>query len=194
MPFLSRLLLLLALVLWLPWGSSAQAQVRRCTRPDGTAVFTDQKCAELGAADRLPRASSEARGLRLRQVGCSRNLQDLVYEMTTAIDAQDANRLASVYHWVGISSSGAESVMSRLDAIVHRPLVDIIPVTARPPEDVDDPDGSGNPGVSDDYYPQTTVRAPTVALRVEQTLANGSTPSHTVFGLRRHFDCWWVSL
>lgn len=193
MPSLSRLLLLLALALWLSWGSSAQAQVRRCTRPDGTAVFTDQKCAELGATDRLPRASSEARGLRLRQVGCSRNLQDLVYEMTTAIDAQDPNRLASVYHWVGISSSGAASVMSRLDAIVHRPLVDIIPVTARPPDDMDDPDTIAN-GSDGDYYPQTAVRTPPVALRVEQTLANGSTPSHTVFGLRRHFDCWWVSL
>lgn len=194
MPFLSRFLLLPALMLCLPWGSSAQAQVRRCTTPDGTAVFTDQKCAELGASDRLPRASSEARGLRLRQVGCSRNLQDLVYEMTTAIDAQDANRLASVYHWVGISSSGADSVMSRLDAIVHRPLVDIIPVTARPPEAVDNADGSRNDSGTGDYYPQTTVRAPPIALRVEQTLANGSTPSHTVFGLRRHFDCWWVSL
>lgn len=193
MPFLPRLLLLPALVLCLPWGPSAQAQVRRCTKPDGTAVFTDQKCAELGATDRLPRASSEARGLRLRQVGCSRNLQDLVYEMTTAIDAQDPNRLASVYHWVGISSSGAASVMSRLDAIVHRPLVDIIPVTARPPEDMDDPDAIAN-GSDGDYYPQTAVRTPPVALRVEQTLANGSTPSHTVFGLRRHFDCWWVSL
>jgi len=192
MPFLFRSLLLLAVALWLPWGSSAQAQVRRCTGPDGIAVFTDQKCVELGASDRLPRASSEARGLRLRQAGCSRNLQDLVYEITTAIDAQDANRLASVYHWVGISSSGAEGVMSRLDAIVHRPLVDIIPITARPPEDVDNPDGSGSEPT--DYYPQTTVRTPPVALRVEQTLANGSTPSRTVFGLRRHFDCWWVSL
>jgi hypothetical protein len=61
---------------------------------------------------------------------------------------------------------------------------------------VGNPDGSGNTGDghAGDYYPQTTVRTPPVALRVEQTLANGSTPSHTVFGLRRHFDCWWVSL
>jgi len=31
-----------------------------------------------------------------------------------------------------------------------------------------------------------------VALRVEQTLANGSTPSRSVFGLHRHFGCWWI--
>ena len=33
-----------------------------------------------------------------------------------------------------------------------------------------------------------------IGLRVEQTLRNGSTPSRTVFGLRRHLDCWWVRL
>jgi len=45
------------------------------------------------------------------------------------------------------------------------------------------------------YYPTTIpARQPPVALRVEQTLANGSTPSRTVFGLRRHFDCWWITL
>jgi hypothetical protein len=36
------------------------------------------------------------------------------------------------------------------------------------------------------------ARAP-VGLRLEQTLANGNTPSRTVFSLRRHLDCWWIS-
>lgn len=31
------------------------------------------------------------------------------------------------------------------------------------------------------------------ALQVDQTLSNGSTPSRTVFGLRRHLGCWWIS-
>lgn len=35
-------------------------------------------------------------------------------------------------------------------------------------------------------------RAAPVALRLEQTLANGITPSRTVFGLTRHFGCWWI--
>jgi len=34
-------------------------------------------------------------------------------------------------------------------------------------------------------------RAP-VALRLEQTLGNGVTPSRTVFGLTRHYGCWWI--
>jgi hypothetical protein len=31
------------------------------------------------------------------------------------------------------------------------------------------------------------------ALQVDQTLAGGTTPSRTVFGLRRHLGCWWIS-
>ena len=74
--------------------------------------------------------------------------------------------------------------MNRLDAIVRRPLVDIMPVAARSAASEEDA-----------YYPSTIPqrRAP-VALRVDQTLGNGSTPSRTVFGLQRHFDCWWIRL
>ena len=176
-----RLLLLLSsLTLATLWPSRADAQVRRCTGPDGTSIFTDRRCEDIGAVDRLPRAAGKPAGSRLYRSTCSRNLQDLVFELTTAIDSQDVNRLAGVYHWVGMSSRTGYAVMARLGAIVKRPLVDIIPVTP------------GNP--EDDYYPQTTVRRAPVALRIEQTLTNGSTPSHTMFGLRRHFDCWWISL
>lgn len=33
-----------------------------------------------------------------------------------------------------------------------------------------------------------------VALRIEQTLAGGATPVRTVFGLRRHYGCFWITL
>lgn len=177
-------LLLLAALAW--WPQPVSAQVRRCTSADGSSIFTDRKCADIGAVERLPRAAAgSAGGLRLYRRGCARNLQDLVYEMTTAIDARDANRLAGVYHWVGVSSSGATGIMTRLDTIVRRPLVDITPVAARDAASEDE----------EAYYPSTIPqrRAP-VALRVEQTLGNASTPSQTVFGLQRHFDCWWIRL
>ncbi len=103
--------------------------------------------------------------------------------MTSAIDGRDVNRLASVVHWVGVSTRNGYSLMGRLDTIANRPLVDIVSVTPRAPDDLDG-----------DYYPQTTVRKAPVALRVEQTLSNGSTPSRTVFGLQRHLGCWWIRM
>lgn len=178
-PFRPVLILLLAGSIFLLPAPSI-AQVRRCTNPDGDTVYTDRLCQDIGGVERLPR-NPIAGPLQMRYRGCARNLQDLVYEMTTAIDGRDANRLASVYHWAGMSGRSGYSVMSRLDAIVQRPLVDIIPVM---PASAD--------GVEGDYYPQTTVRQRPVGLRVEQTLSNGSTPSRTVFGLQRHFGCWWL--
>lgn len=162
------------------WPQAAHAQVRRCTAIDGTSVYTDRRCVDIGAVERLPREATRAGAARLYRNACSHNLQDLIYELTTSIDSQDVNRLAGIYHWAGMSSRSGYAVMSRLDAIVRRPLVDIVPVTPGTPED--------------DYYPQTTVRRRPVALRIEQTLANGSTPSRTVLGLRQHFGCWWVTL
>ena len=179
-----HVLVLAALLACLP--RQAHAQVRRCTTADGISIYTDRKCADLGASDRLPRASPNGGpgSLRLYRGGCSRNLQDLVYEMTTAIDAGDVNRLAGLYHWAGVSDRSAASLMNRLDAIARRPLVDIVPVAARSPAEDDEA-----------YYPTTVPqRRPPVALRVEQTLGNGSTPSRTVFGLQRHFNCWWLRL
>ena len=150
------------------WCRPAHAQVHRCTTPDGTAVYTDQACAAVGASERLPRSGLGAGGVRLYRGGCAHNLQDLVYEMTTAIDANDVNRLAGVYHWVGASSSSAVALMDRLEVVVHRPLVDIVPVAARTKG------ADGDVPAQPDLYPQTTVRRPPEGLRVEQTLANGS--------------------
>ena len=190
MPYSRRAPTLLAALLATPllaiaWPGLANAQVRRCTAADGSAIYTDRKCADVGATERLPRSAAGGAGaLRLYRRGCAGNLQDLVYEMTTAIDAQDANRLAGVYHWVGVSSGAAAQLMNRLDAIAHRPLVDIVPVVARSAD-----------SELDTYYPTTVPQVrPPVALRLEQTLANGSTPSRTVFGLQRHYNCWWIRL
>lgn len=175
------ILVLAAVLAVMPTGP-AEAQVRRCVRPDGITVFTDRQCRDIGAVERLPRDERPNGGHRIYRGGCARNVQDLMYELTTAIDSGDVNRLASVYHWAGMSSRGSVGVMNRLDAVVRRPLVDIVPVMPAGPE-----------GEDWTLYPQTTVRTEPVGLRVEQTLANGSTPSRTHFGLRRYFGCWWIT-
>ena len=216
MPYRLIFLLALASAMLGFYPGSAEAEVRRCVTPSGQAIFTDRKCDEVGAVERLPREHDQAGAAHVyRGSGCARNLQDLVFEMTTAIDAHDSNRLASIYHWAGMSGETGYQIWNRLDAIANRPLVDIVPVmpAASPPTStaVDDSsesksDGTNSRGdqttantqsgkaVSTDaeLYPQTAVRRNPVALRVEQTLANGATPSRTVFGLTRHFGCWWV--
>lgn len=184
MPKSTLALLGLLAAAWLV-PSPAEADVRRCTGPDGGTVFTDRRCADIGGVDRLPRDGTAHvaghNGHNLYRGGCARNLQDLVYELTTAIDSGDTNRLASLYHWPGLSSRQGYSVMARLDGVVKRPLVDISPVM---PASAD--------GIDGDLYPQTSVRRAPVGLRIEQTLANGSTPSRSVFGLQRYFGCWWI--
>jgi hypothetical protein len=82
-----------------------------------------------------------------------------------------------------MSNSAGYALMDRLQAIVARPLVDIVPVYP----------GDGSP-TGADYYPQEAVHRTPVAMRLEQTLSNGTTPSRTVLGLRRGFGCWWVAL
>ncbi len=159
----------------------AWADVRRCAAPDGTTIYTDKRCADLGAVDSVARDASAGLPARLYRNACSHTLQDLVLELTTAIDSRDVNRLAGIYHWVGMSGASAYSVMDRLQVIVQRPLVDIAPMF---------PAGQDN----GDYYPQTTTHRAPSGLRLEQTLANGSTPSRTVLGLRRYLGCWWVTL
>ena len=172
----------IALLLFLCASGPACAEVRHCVAGDGTSVFTDRRCEDIGAVQRRAPGPA-APGAPVRRDSCPRTLQDLVFEVTTAVDTRDVNRLAGVYGWSGMSNSAGYALMDRLQAIVARPLVDVVPVY---PGEVSATGG--------DYFPQTTTRRAPVALRLEQTLANGTTPSRTVFGLRRGFGCWWVTL
>lgn len=217
--------------------TAAQAQIRRCTDAHGNSVYTDRDCASAGGVDRLPRGAAPATAQQTPYTGgCARNLRDLVGQITSAIDAHDGNKLASVYHWTGMSDDRAYAVIERLDAIAQRPLLDIAPVMPSvaepeatpgawttlppaapnaalaplPPITPSAPAGLGRPvGMSGEQATQAapdaettaqTAAAPApvphrrapVALRLEQTLGNGVTPSRTVFGLTRHYGCWWI--
>lgn len=241
MPVPARLRLLLLLTAapaaLLLHSSPAQAQIRRCTDTHGNSVYTDRDCASAGGVDRLPRGAAPASAQQTPYTGgCARNLRDLVGQITSAIDAHDGNKLASVYHWAGMSDDRAYAVIQRLDAIAQRPLLDIAPVMPSvpepeavpgawttlppaapnaalaplPPITPSAPAGLGRPaGMSGEQTAQAapageTAAQPTaapapvphrrapVALRLEQTLGNGVTPSRTVFGLTRHYGCWWI--
>lgn len=221
------------------------AEVRRCTAPDGSTIFTDKPCSALGAVERIrePGAGRSAHAVRTR---CMASIDELVFEMSLALDAGDANRLAGVYHWTGMSSRTAYAAVERLDRIASRPLVDIVPVYPEPdppplpPPPMPTPDaaagidpaplpyterlasrhgaasatpeaapagaGAGAGAVHEARAPEalapdavsvaplpTSPRPPRpTGIKLVQTLANGSTPSTTVFGLTRHFGCWWI--
>ena len=166
---------LVAVLILLCGAFPAGAVVRRCVAADGTLVFTDRRCADVGAVERVqPDTASTHADVRPYRSACLRNLRDLVDELNLAIDSRDVNRLAALYQWSGLSTRSGYAVMDRLQLIAERPLVGITPL------------GSG----ADD----TGTRHAPSGLRLEQTLSNGSTPSHTVLGLRRTQGCWWISL
>ena len=174
----------------LPVGTAA-AQVRQCISADGGVVYTDRQCVDIGATERLvtPGARVALGGARLYR-GCARSVQDLVFELSNAIYASDVNQLAGVYHWAGMSTSNGYRLMTRLTAIAKRPLVDVQPMYSGgtdPYADIVEFDPDTGQVVSP---PPRKPRL--IGLRVEQTLANGSTPSRTVFGLRHYLGCWWV--
>ncbi|WP_267114548.1 DUF4124 domain-containing protein [Xanthomonas sacchari] len=201
---LPPILLLLCLCVFAP---PAMAQrVNRCSGPDGTTVFSDRRCEDVGAIDRLPppaapgNVGGNARGLAPPQ--CVRRLSVLVQQIRSAVDARDVNRLSALYWWNGVSDDGAQRIFDRLEAIVRRPLVAIVPV-------LPDTSGTNAPaaGTSSTAASATTAtsavaeadggEAPSrphpTGLRLQQTLAGSITPASTVLDLRRQYDCFWIS-
>ena len=187
------LLLLLSIACLLAPGA-VLAQVKRCTATDGTLIYTDRKCDDIGATERLgamPSVGGAVAG-RYRNV-CARTVQDLVYSFSNALQSGDANQVAGVYDWAGMGTSNAYRVMTRLEAIAKRPLIDVQPMYSG------DTNAYGDDIVTfDETTGEVITRTPRkprlIGLRVEQTLANGSTPSRTNFGLRQRMGCWWVRL
>lgn len=194
---------------WVPPVRAQQSALNRCESPTGGTIYTDRPCDSLGAIARVVRGVPAPAGSGPYRSGCARTLPALTAAITAAIDAHDVNGLASVYHWVGQSAQSGDRILQQLQGIADRPLVDIVVLRAapRPPEADIGIDAAPAPSASpiapatppaapstetDDLLPTPPRRAPAVGLRLEQTLKNSSTPSRTVFGLRRHLECWWV--
>lgn len=199
---------------WL-WPAAARAQQapNRCTGPAGNTIYTDRACASIGASDRLPRGTASL-AYRQRRGGCARTVQELIYEITTAIDTQDVNRLGAVYHWVGMDAASGDRILDRLQTLVDRPLVDIVALRpASAPIIADAPVVSpgtaaavvpaapaiaiapnAEPAGTEVAIPRPPERRAPVGLRLQQTLGKSNTPSQTTLGLRKHLDCWWITL
>src|SRR6478672_573303 len=182
------------LLLACAYVGDAKAQVRQCIGADGTLVYTDRRCEDIGGVDRP--VSQAAIGIQPRgfyRGGCSKSVQDLAYSLGNAIQSGDVNQVAGVYDWAGMSTANGYRLMARLDAIAKRPLVDVQPMYSGGANEY------GYDIVEFDEQTGAVISKPPrkprlIGLRVEQTLANGTTPSRTVFGLRQHLGCWWVRL
>ena len=184
--------LLLCTLLVAPPGP-AHAQVRRCNAADGTLVYTDRKCEDIGAVERRVAPTSGSLYRAYRRPTCARNVSDLGYELGSALNTGDVNQVASLYDWAGMSTSNAYRLMDRLQVIASRTLVDVQPMYA----------GGANEYGYDvaEFDPETGAviskpasRPRLIGLRVEQVLADGHTPSRVVFGLRQRLGCWWIRL
>lgn len=100
-----------------------QAQVRHCVAPDGTQIFTDRKCEELGASASQPPVSQTRSARYNRRSVCPSSVQDLAYALEKAMQSGDANQIAGLYDWAGMGTSSAYRVMTRLQQTASRPLV-----------------------------------------------------------------------
>lgn len=215
---LTPCLVLLAAVGWSP-QAPAQSGIHRCTGANGQTVYSDRRCEDLGAASRMPPPALRDGETGLYRYGCPRRLSELVGLLRTAIETHDVNRLSSLYLWNDIADPAANRILGQLEAIADRPLLDIAPMypeaayeaetwteatTAPAPSSGD---GGADATLSDDdasaaaavqaqaHEPaQVVVARPRPwGLRLEQMLADGSTPSRTVLRLRRQYNCFWVS-
>lgn len=179
-------------------AQSQTATIRRCTAADGTLVLTDKHCESIGATERIPRPLPSTRppgrtGTALRpgrpaplRDSCIRHLEELRGELAAAIELKDSNRLGGIYHWPGQNSRSGEAILQRLETIVQRPLIDIVPVGGgeSEPQWVENADG--------ELIPVPGKRRAPTGLRVLQSSASGT--SAVTFGLRRHMGCLWLSL
>lgn len=208
----AALTLLLGLLLpaWSPPAQAQTSQLNRCEGPAGNTIYTDRPCDSLGATARVVRGVPAPAGAGPYRSGCARTLPALTAAITAAIDAHDVNGLASVYHWVGQNAESGDRILAQLQAIADRPLIDIAVLRALPRPAEQDGSAGGTPADSAGPLPPVALpaaeasagdapapaprRAVATGLRLEQTLKNGSTPSRTVFGLRRYLECWWIVL
>lgn len=117
--------------------------IQKCEAMDGSIVYTDKPCAQLGAepqpmSSELGRAVARealqatnaawrdtsiapmhavATGRRAVASGCARSPTQLAMDVQASIGLHDVNRLAESYHWVGMSHEQAQPVLRQLDAL-----------------------------------------------------------------------------
>ena len=181
---LQFLLLLMIMVYARP--AYAGNGLNRCIGSDGTSIFTDQKCEDIGAvqrADPAPVAGNLGNGFsRLRANACARKPEDLLHGIESAINAGDVNQIAAFYHWPGVSSLASGGIFQRLQRLVEHSVLSIDLLYAQAPHDQYD---------SELVIGNSPRRAYAVQI-VQSRSERDSTPIRSALALRRNIGCWWV--
>jgi len=160
--------------------------IRRCISPEGVSIYTDQPCAKFNAVDRKPppsagNTSTESSGLA--RSDCVRRTDTLLFDLRQALESDDINKLAGLYHWPGISGRGASGIMDRLQRLSARPLasVELVYPDSTPVRD--------NP----DAFPPGVPSEDPVGVHIEQMMPGEIAPSFAEdLRLVRHAECWWL--
>jgi hypothetical protein len=178
-------------------GLSRSTGIHRCVGSDGNALFTDRECADMGAVDAPPPGAVGGNSPRFAARTCARTRTALLDGVREALDAGDANRLASYYHWSGMGTRAAYALMDRLHGFAQRPLVDVQLVRSAPREPFA-MDGDVPPLWSP-LLPAPEIAAPPprprlpVLVRVDQMRGNKDVAAEvTYFQMTSNAGCWWI--
>ncbi len=192
-----KAVLSLLLVLLSSASIDAHAQstrLNRCTDAQGQSVYTDRPCDSVGAQSRRPPPPPAGSTLQRDSLGasCPRRLSELVQALHDAVNTQDVNRLSTLYLWSAVSDAGAQRILGRLESVVRRPLVDVVPVY--PQGDQQLPLEEGQSPAAQGSDPEPAAPRHPIGLRLEQTLPGSAARAATVLGLRRQYGCFWITL
>lgn len=183
-------------------GNAASAQdTHRCLRADGSVIYTDRLCEPeqtekpeiTTSGPTVPQASRSGRTGLPPPPACSKSPDDLVYSVRSAIEMKDVNQLVKSYHWVGISQEQSESLLSRLDAIADRPLLDVQLLYPQAQLDTLSETPADEPLRDDIPVYREPAQKPPYALKITQYRSATSTETvSTVFRLQPYYQCWWI--
>lgn len=142
--------LLLAALPAVPQRAEANTGVLRCQMPDGTSVYTNTACSDLGAraaplgADVLNRIAREQRhearlsgaseevlaaiaprmptagARRAATSGCAGSPGQLALDLQASLALGDVNRVAESFDWAGMRNDQAQPIMDQLDRMTGR--------------------------------------------------------------------------
>lgn len=185
-----------------PGIAPAHAQsrgIQRCEAADGTAIYTDRACGSLGATaspmsgELLTRLASSGGDLdpgmfgarRAQSVarrslasGCARSSTQLSMDLQGAWALGDVNRIAESYHWVGLGTGQARTIMQRLDRLAAQPLWQAHYFDARI--------GGAM------HYADAAAGAPSGTGVMQLVFADGASRQVQDFEVRRYRGCYFI--